>query len=77
MMKMRFGADITQSHPVDTPARPVNLARFRFLDPRALDFCPDRDDSATVTVNLLRTEAGRDPYNKDLNDLVGELSTRS
>jgi len=26
---------------------------------------------------LLRTEAGRDPFNKSLTDLVGELSTRS
>ncbi|MCR2783779.1 MULTISPECIES: hypothetical protein [unclassified Microbacterium] len=26
---------------------------------------------------MLRTEAGRDPHNKDLHDLVGELSTRS
>jgi hypothetical protein len=28
-------------------------------------------------VSILRTEAGRDPYNKELTDLVGELSTRS
>jgi transcriptional regulator with XRE-family HTH domain len=61
----------------DTPDRPVNLARFRFLDPQALDFYPDLEDSANVTVNLLRIEAGRDPYDKDLTDLVGELSTRS
>ena len=26
---------------------------------------------------MLRTEAGRDPYDKDLAGLVGELSTRS
>ena len=26
---------------------------------------------------MLRTEAGRDPYNKALTDLIGELSTRS
>ena len=26
---------------------------------------------------ILRTEAGRDPHDKDLHDLVGELSTRS
>jgi hypothetical protein len=26
---------------------------------------------------MLRTEAGRDPYNKALTDLVGELCTRS
>jgi transcriptional regulator with XRE-family HTH domain len=61
----------------ETATRPVNLARFRFLDPQARDFYPDWDDSANVTVNLLRTEAGRDPYNKELSDLVGELSTRS
>ncbi len=60
-----------------SPGRPVNLARFRFLDPAARDFYPDFDDSAHTTVALLRTEAGRDPYNKDLTDLVGELSTRS
>jgi len=59
------------------PARPVNLARFRFLDPASMEFYPDWEDSASTTVNLLRTEAGRDPYNKALTDLVGELSTRS
>ena len=26
---------------------------------------------------ILRTEAGRDPYDRNLSDLVGELSTRS
>lgn len=30
-----------------------------------------------MTVQILRTEAGRDPYDKDLQDLIGELSTRS
>jgi transcriptional regulator with XRE-family HTH domain len=59
------------------PARPVNLARFRFLDPAARDFYPDFADSAHTTVALLRTEAGRDPFNKSLTDLIGELSTRS
>lgn len=32
---------------------------------------------ADVTVAILRTEAARDPHNKELHDLVGELSTRS
>jgi len=58
-------------------ARPVNLARFRFLDPAARDFYPDFADSANTTVALLRTEAGRDPFSKSLTDLIGELSTRS
>jgi transcriptional regulator with XRE-family HTH domain len=61
----------------DSPDRPVNLARFCFLDPRADDLYPDWDDAANTTVALLRTEAGRDPYDKTLSDLVGELATRS
>jgi len=58
-------------------ARPVNLARFVFLDPAAKTFHPNWEHSANTTVALLRTEAGRDPYNRNLTDLVGELSTRS
>jgi transcriptional regulator with XRE-family HTH domain len=61
----------------DDPARPANLARFAFLDPRATDFYPDWEGAANTTVALLRTEAGRDPYDRGLSDLVGELSTRS
>ena len=61
----------------DTADRPVNLARFCFLDPRADDLYPDWDNAASTTVNLLRTEAGRDPHNRALTDLVGELATRS
>jgi hypothetical protein len=30
-----------------------------------------------VHVAILRSGAGRDPYDRDLSDLVGELSTRS
>ncbi|MET7706441.1 helix-turn-helix transcriptional regulator [Micromonospora sp. NPDC005413] len=61
----------------DSPDRPVNLARFCFLDRRADDLYPHWDDAANTTVALLRTEAGRDPYDKALSDLVGELATRS
>jgi hypothetical protein len=57
--------------------RPPNLARFNFLDPRARDFYPDWDDAAHTSVALLRTEAGRDPHNRDLTALVGELATLS
>ncbi|MFE2683319.1 helix-turn-helix transcriptional regulator [Streptomyces mirabilis] len=64
--------------PVFTdPARPVNLARYEFLNPGAADFLPQLEFQAAGAVALLRTEAGRDPYNRDLTDLVGELSTRS
>jgi transcriptional regulator with XRE-family HTH domain len=61
----------------ENPIRPANLARFNFLDPAARDFYPDWNNSANTTVALLRTEAGRDPHNKDLADLIGELATRS
>ncbi|MGA4987758.1 helix-turn-helix transcriptional regulator [Nonomuraea bangladeshensis] len=56
---------------------PPNIARFQFLDPAGRDFFPQWDTAADTIVALLRTEAGRDPYNKDLTDLVGELCTRS
>lgn len=59
------------------PTRPVNLARFTFLGPDAIDFYPDWDEAADTTVALLRTEAGRDPHNREFSDLVGELATRS
>jgi hypothetical protein len=67
-----FFADINDS---DTP--PPNMARFQFLDPAARRFYPDWDLIADMTVDVLRTEAGRNPHDKDLHDLVGELSTRS
>lgn len=60
-----------------TPGRPVNIARFIFLDPAAPEFYVDWDELAGDTVALLRAEAGRDPYDRTLTDLVGELSTRS
>jgi transcriptional regulator with XRE-family HTH domain len=61
----------------EDPSRPANLARFNFLDPRSRDFYPEWNEAANTSVALLRTEAGRDPYNRELTDLVGELATRS
>ena len=63
--------------PVFTsPARPVNAARFTFLDPAAVVFYPDWDAVADQNVATLRAEVGRNPYDKALSDLIGELSTR-
>jgi len=59
------------------PARPTNLARFVFSNPRSRDFFGDWDRAANDTVAILRTEAGRAPYDSGLSDLVGELATRS
>lgn len=60
------------------PERPVNLARFVFLHPEiARRMYPSWSVSADINVAILRTEAGRNPHDKALQDLVGELSTRS
>jgi hypothetical protein len=56
---------------------PVNLARFLFRDLRTGDFYVDWDKTANDAVAILRGEAGRNPYDRRLSDLVGELSTRS
>ena len=58
-------------------AKPLNMARFLFLDPVAPDFYHDWDRHASDTAALLRAEAGRNPTDKALSDLIGELSTRS
>ena len=59
------------------PARPVNTARFVFLDPRASAFFPDWERVASDVVGALHAEAGRDPSDRDLTDLVGQLATHS
>lgn len=59
------------------PGRPANSARFAFLDPAAKDFWVDWERAADGTVGVLRAHAGRNPYDKALTDLIGELSTRS
>jgi hypothetical protein len=59
------------------PRRPANAARFLFLDTRAQDFFVEWDRVANEVVAMLRSEAGRDLYDRALSDLVGELSTQS
>ncbi|WP_454043680.1 helix-turn-helix transcriptional regulator [Cellulosimicrobium sp. Marseille-Q8652] len=67
----------------DSPERivnkPVNTARFQFLDPVAAQaFWGERYERiGHDAVAILRAEAGRNPYDKALTALVGELSTRS
>ncbi|MBO0985316.1 helix-turn-helix transcriptional regulator [Rathayibacter sp. SD072] len=56
---------------------PMNAARFGFLDSRAETFYRDLADSRRQSVALLRREAGRDPSDRRLTALIGELSTRS
>ncbi len=59
------------------PSGQPNFARYTFLDDDSHRFYPDWETAADTCVAILRTEAGRDPYDKGLYDLVGELSTRS
>jgi transcriptional regulator with XRE-family HTH domain len=54
-----------------------NSARFAFLNPAAREFYPDWERVTQELVATMRGEAGRNPYDKRLTDLVGELSTRS
>jgi len=61
----------------DSREQPANSARFTFLDPAAHDFYVDWERTAKDLVAHLRSEAGRNPYDRNLSDLVGELSTRS
>jgi transcriptional regulator with XRE-family HTH domain len=72
----RLGRAFYSQH-LDSPHGPANSARFIFLDPRAPDFYVDWEQVATDAVAILRSEAGRDPYDRGLSDLIGELSTRS
>ena len=59
------------------PRRPANNARFIYLDPASRDFFTDWDRAADDIAAMLRSEAGRNPYDKKLVELIGELSTRS
>jgi len=57
--------------------QPPNSARFTFLDPAARDFYPDWEHLASELVATLRTEAGANPHDRNLHDVIGELCTRS
>jgi len=59
------------------PSAPRNFARHIFLDSSARRFYPNWDQAADLGVANLRTAAGKDPDDKRLHELVGELSTRS
>jgi transcriptional regulator with XRE-family HTH domain len=54
-----------------------NFARYTFLDDDSRRFYPRWEEAADICVAILHAEAGRDPHDKLMHDLVGELSTRS
>lgn len=55
----------------------ANFARFHFLDPESRDFFTDWEAGAAASAALLRVEAGREPHDRSLRELIGELSTLS
>jgi hypothetical protein len=59
------------------PRRPANNARFTYLDPAAREFFADWQRAADDIAAMLRSEAGSNPHDKQLVELIGELSTRS
>ena len=63
---------------LEDPRRPANTTRFVYLEPeRARELFVDYDQVARDAAAMLRLEAGRNPHDKRLIELVGELSTRS
>jgi transcriptional regulator with XRE-family HTH domain len=62
--------------PVTAGQRP-NTARFVFLDPRAHEFYPNWEQAAEDVVSMMRSEAGRNPHDPVMTDLVGELCIQS
>ena len=59
------------------PANRRNLARYYLLDPQARETVGDWERIAAETVAMLRLEAGRYPKDRQLADLVGELTLLS
>jgi transcriptional regulator with XRE-family HTH domain len=60
------------------PRRPVNNARFVFLNEEASrQFYLDWEEGADDIVAAMRSYAGQRPHDKPLTDLIGELVTRS
>jgi transcriptional regulator with XRE-family HTH domain len=62
---------------LDDERLPLNLARYLFLDTHSRGFFLDWGAVADDMVGALRVQAGRDPRDRALSDLIGELSTRS
>jgi transcriptional regulator with XRE-family HTH domain len=56
---------------------PLNLARFMFLDPRSRDFFLEWATIADDLAAALRAESGRNPNDRSLNSLIGDLAAGS
>ena len=62
---------------LDDPASGGNNARFTFLNPAARNLLPGLGAGRRQHRRLHASAAGRNPHDKALTDLIGELVTRS
>jgi transcriptional regulator with XRE-family HTH domain len=78
ILAMNQLARVLYSPVLADPRRPANTTRFIYLHPdEAREFFVDYDRIDNDAAAMLRLEAGRNPHDKALIELVGELSTRS
>ena len=54
-----------------------NHARYIHLDPHSQRFYSDWDEIAGYSAAMLHVAAARNPYDRDLSNLIGELATQS
>ena len=70
--------DVVYNSPTRSSAASApNMAPFVFLDPAAGQFFPDLDEAEATCVKMLRDQSGATPHDKQLTQLIGELTTRS
>lgn len=78
VLAMNALAEALYAPVLEDPRRPANTTRFVYLHPEAArELFVDYDQVAQDAAAMLRLEAGRTPHDKDLIELVGELSTQS
>jgi transcriptional regulator with XRE-family HTH domain len=70
-------ADLFDDAGPGSAGRTPNHARYAFLDARATEFYPDWNRVTADIVSQLRAEVGRSPDDRELTELIGELTTRS
>ncbi|MCP3425234.1 helix-turn-helix transcriptional regulator [Rothia sp. AR01] len=65
------------SLPADGSRDQYNYAKWLFLDPAAMRFHRDADIAKHDVVAMLRAASAQDPYDRELIEIVGTLTTQS
>ncbi|MFC0675192.1 helix-turn-helix transcriptional regulator [Brachybacterium hainanense] len=65
------------SLPTDGSGDQYNYATWLFLDPAAMRFHRDADIAKHDVVAMLRAASAQDPYDRELIEIVGTLTTQS